>query len=256
MIHATAIVDSKAELDTNVEVGPYSIIRQNVSIGAGTVIGSHVVIEPYVTIGQDCHIFQHAAIGAVPQSLKFKGEKTDVKIGRGTIIREFVTVHRGTEFGGGLTGVGEENFLMAYTHIAHDCITGKKVIFANNATLAGHIVVGDHATIGGLVAIHQFVRIGDYAYVGGKSAVVKDIPPYVIASGDRATLHGLNSVGLKRYGFSQETLSLLKKAYRIIFRIGITLNEAIERVKAEVEQVPEVVNLIDFIKSSRRGITR
>ncbi|RZB36179.1 MAG: UDP-N-acetylglucosamine acyltransferase [Desulfobacteraceae bacterium Eth-SRB2] len=256
MIHATAIVDSKAELDANVEVGPYSIIRQNVSIGAGTVIGPHVIIEPYVNIGQDCHIFQYAAIGAPPQSLKFKGEKSDVKIGRGTIIREFVTIHRGTEFGGGLTEVGEENFLMAYTHIAHDCITGKKVIFANNATLAGHIIVGDNATIGGLVAIHQFVRIGNYAYVGGKSAVVKDIPPYVIASGDRAKLHGLNSVGLKRYGFSQETLSLLKKAYRIIFRIGITLNEAIERVKAEVEQVPEVVNLIDFIKSSRRGITR
>ena len=256
MIHATAIVDSKAELDSNVEVGPYSIIRQNVSIGAGTVIGPHVIIEPYVNIGQDCHIFQYAAIGAPPQSLKFKGEKSDVKIGRGTIIREFVTIHRGTGFGGGLTEVGEENFLMAYTHIAHDCVTGKKVIFANNATLAGHIVVGDNATIGGLVAIHQFVRIGDYAYVGGKSAVVKDIPPYVIAAGDRAKLHGLNSVGLKRHGFSQDTLSLLKKAYRIIFRIGITLNEAIERVKAEVEQVPEVVNLIDFIKSSRRGITR
>ena len=256
MIHVTAIIDSKAELDTNVEVGPYSIIKENVSIGAGTVIGSHVVIDPYVTIGQDCHIFQHAAIGAVPQSLKFKGEKTDVKIGRGTIVREFVTIHRGTEFGGGLTEIGEENFLMAYTHIAHDCITGENVIFANNATLAGHILVGNHATIGGLVAIHQFVRIGDYGYVGGKSAVVKDIPPYVIASGDRAKLHGLNSVGLKRHGFSQETLSLLKKAYRIIFRIGITLNEAIERVTAEVEQVPEVVNLIDFIKSSRRGITR
>jgi UDP-N-acetylglucosamine acyltransferase len=256
MIHATAIVDSKAELDANVEVGPYSIIRKNVFIGAGTVIGPHVMIEPYVTIGRDCHIFQYAAIGAPPQSLKFKGEKSDVKIGRGTIIREFVTVHRGTEFGGGLTEVGEENFLMAYTHIAHDCMTGKKVIFANNATLAGHIIVGDNATIGGLVAIHQFVRIGNYAYVGGKSAVVKDIPPYVIASGDRAKLHGLNTVGLKRHGFSQETLSLLKKAYRIIFRIGITLNEAIERIKAEVEQIPEVVNLIDFIKSSRRGITR
>lgn len=256
MIHATAIVDSKAELDANVEVGPYSIIRQNVSIGAGTVIGPHVVIEPYVNIGRDCHIFQYAAIGAVPQSLKFNGEKSDVKIGRGTIIREFVTIHRGTEFGGGLTEVGEENFLMAYTHIAHDCITGKKVIFANNATLAGHITVGDHATIGGLVAIHQFVRIGDYAYVGGKSAVGKDIPPYVLAAGDRAKLHGLNSVGLKRHGFSQETLSLLKKAYRIIFRIGITLNEAIERVKAEVEQAPEVVSLIEFIQSSRRGITR
>ena len=256
MIHATAIIDSKAELGSNVEVGPYSIIRQNVSIGAGTVIGPHVIIEPYVNIGQDCHIFQYAAIGAAPQSRKFKGEKSDVKIGRGTIIREFVTIHRGTEFGGGLTEVGEENFLMAYTHIAHDCITGKKVIFANNATLAGHIIVGDNATIGGLVAIHQFVRIGNYAYVGGKSAVVKDIPPYVIASGDRAKLHGLNSVGLKRHGFSQETLSLLKKAYRIIFRIGITLNEAIERIGAEVEQTPEVVNLIDFIKSSRRGITR
>ncbi|MBW1726319.1 MAG: acyl-ACP--UDP-N-acetylglucosamine O-acyltransferase [Deltaproteobacteria bacterium] len=256
MIHATAIVDSKAELDANVEVGPYSIIRENVSIGAGTVIGPHVIIEPYVNIGRDCHIFQYAAIGAPPQSLKFKGEKSDVKIGRGTIIREFVTIHRGTEFGGGLTEVGEENFLMAYTHIAHDCMTGKKVIFANNATLAGHIIVGDHATIGGLVAIHQFVRIGNYAYVGGKSAVVKDIPPYVIASGDRAKLHGLNTVGLKRHGFSQETLSLLKKAYRIIFRIGITLNEAIERIRAEVEQIPEVVNLIDFIKSSRRGITR
>jgi len=256
MIHATAIIDPKAELDSNVNIGPYAIIEKNVAIGSGTTVGSHVVIQPYVTIEQDCRIFQYAAIGAPPQSLKFKGEKTYVKIGRGSIVREFVTIHRGTEFGGGLTEVGEENFLMAYTHIAHDCITGKKVIFANNATLAGHIVVGDHATIGGLVAIHQFVRIGDYAYVGGKSAVVKDIPPYVIASGDRAKLHGLNSVGLKRHGFSQETLSLLKKAYRIIFRIGITLNEAIERVKAEVEQVPEVVNLIDFIKSSRRGITR
>ena len=256
MIHATAIIDPKAELDSNVNIGPYAIIEKNVAIGSGTTVGSHVVIQPYVTIEQDCRIFQYAAIGAPPQSLKFKGEKTYVKIGRGSIVREFVTIHRGTEFGGGLTEVGEENFLMAYTHIAHDCITGKKVIFANNATLAGHIIVGDNATIGGLVAIHQFVRIGNYAYVGGKSAVVKDIPPYVIASGDRAKLHGLNSVGLKRHGFSQETLSLLKKAYRIIFRIGITLNEAIERVKAEVEQVPEVVNLIDFIKSSRRGITR
>jgi len=256
MIHATAIIDPKAELDSNVNVGPYAIIEKNVVIGSGTTVGSHVVIQPYVTIEPGCRIFQYAAIGAPPQSLKFKGEKTHVKIGRGSIVREFVTIHRGTEFGGGLTEVGEENFLMAYTHIAHDCITGRKVIFANNATLAGHIIVGDNATIGGLVAIHQFVRIGKYAYVGGKSAVVKDIPPYVIAAGDRAKLHGLNSVGLKRHGFSQETVSLLKKAYRIIFRIGITLNEAIERVKAEVEQTPEVVNLIDFIKSSRRGITR
>ncbi|MCG2758142.1 MAG: acyl-ACP--UDP-N-acetylglucosamine O-acyltransferase [Desulfobacteraceae bacterium] len=256
MIHATAIIDSKAELDSSVEVGPYSIIGENVLIGAETIIGPHVVIEPYVTIGPECHIFQYAAIGAIPQSLKFEGEKTYVNIGRKTIIREFVTIHRGTKFGGGITEVGEENFLMAYTHIAHDCKIGQKVVLSNNATLAGHITIGDHATIGGLVAIHQFVRIGEYAFVGGKSAVVKDIPPYVIAAGDRAILHGLNSVGLKRSGFSQKKLTLLKKTYRIIFRIGLTMNEAIERVRAEVEQIPEVVNFIDFIKSSQRGITR
>ncbi len=256
MIHPTAIIDSKADIDSNVEVGPYSIIGANVHIGSGTVIGPHVVIQPHVEIGPDCHIFQYASIGAIPQALKFQGEETYVKIGRGTVIREFVTVNRGTGFGGEITEVGEENFLMAYVHIAHDCKTGRNVIFANNATLAGHIVIEDFVTVGGLVAIHQFVRIGNYAYIGGKSAVVKDIPPYVIAAGDRAKLHGLNSVGLKRHGFSQETMSSLKKAYRIIFRIGLTLNEAIERVKAEVEQVPEVNDLIRFIKSSKRGITR
>jgi UDP-N-acetylglucosamine acyltransferase len=256
MIHPTAIIDSKADIDSNVDVGPHSIIGANVQIGSGTVIGPHVVIQPHVEIGPDCHIFQFASIGAVPQALKFQGEETYVKIGRGTVIREFVTVNRGTGFGGEITEVGEENLLMAYVHIAHDCKTGRKVILANNATLAGHIVIEDFVTVGGLVAIHQFVRIGKYAYVGGKSAVVKDIPPYVIAAGDRAKLHGLNNVGLKRHGFSQETLSSLKKAYRIIFRIGLTLNEAIERVKAEVEQVPEVNDLIRFIKSSERGITR
>jgi len=256
MIHPTAIIDSQADIDSNVQVGPYSIIGANVNIGSGTVIGPHVVIQPHVEIGPDCHVFQYASIGAVPQALKFQGEETYVKIGRGTVIREFVTVNRGTGFGGEITEVGEENFLMAYVHIAHDCKTGRNVILANNATLAGHIVIEDFVTVGGLVAIHQFVRIGHYAYIGGKSAVVKDIPPYVIAAGDRAKLHGLNSVGLKRHGFSQETLSSLKKAYRIIFRIGLTLNEAIERVKAEVEQVPEVNDLIHFIKSSERGITR
>jgi UDP-N-acetylglucosamine acyltransferase len=256
MIHPTAIIDSKAELGTNIEIGPYTIIKGNTFIGSETTIGSHVVIEPFVHIRPECHIFQYAAIGAVPQSVKFKGEETYVKVGRGTIIREFVTIHRGTEFGGGVTEVGEENFVMAYSHVAHDCKTGRQVMLSNNATLGGHITIGDYSTIGGLVAIHQFVRIGDYAFVGGKSAVVKDVPPYVIASGDRATLHGLNSVGLRRHGFSQKTLSLLKKAYRIVFRIGLTLNESIERLRAEVEQVPEVINFIDFIKSSQRGLTR
>jgi UDP-N-acetylglucosamine acyltransferase len=256
MIHPTAIVDPKAELDNNVEIGPYSIIKENVFIGSNTAIGSHVVIEPYVTIGPDCKIFQYAAIGATPQSLKFEGEKTYVKIGRACVIREFVTIHRGTGFGGGVTEIGEESFLMAYTHIAHDCKIGRKALMANNATLAGHILIGDYATVGGLVAIHQFVRIGDYAFIGGKSGVPKDIPPYVIAAGDRAKLHGINIVGLKRHGMSQKTLSSLKKTYRIIFRIGLTVNEAVERVRAEVEQIPEVVKFIDFIKTSRRGITR
>ena len=256
MIHPTAVIDQKADIDSNVEIGPHSIIEADVQIGSGTIIGPHVVIQPYVTIGSDCHIFQYASIGAVPQALKFQGEKTFLKIGRGTVVREFVTINRGTGFGGGITEIGEENFLMAYAHIAHDCKTGRRVLLANNATLAGHISIGDFVTIGGLVAIHQFVRVGNYAYIGGKSAVVKDIPPYVIAAGDRAKLYGLNSVGLKRQGFSQDTLSLLKKTYRILFRIGLTLNEAIERVKAEVDQVPEVVNLIKFIKSSQRGITR
>ena len=256
MIHPTAIVDSGAEIDETVEVGPYAIIRDSVSIGANCVVGPHVTIDPYVEIAPGCQIFQYASVGAVPQAVKFKGEKTYLKIGRNTIIREFATLNRGTEFGGGVTEVGEDNFLMAYTHIAHDCKTGRGVILANNATLAGHITIGDYVIVGGLVAIHQFVRIGDYGYIGGKSAVVKDIPPYVIAAGDRATLHGLNKVGLKRHGFSENTLASLKKAYRIIFRIGLTVNEAVERVLAEVENTPEVLNLVHFIKSTQRGITR
>ncbi len=255
-IHPTAIVDPKAELDSDVQVGPYAIIREEVFIGSGTQIGPHAVIEPFVSIGRDCRIFHFASIGAAPQSLKFEGEKTYVKIGKGTIIREFVTIHRGTGFGGGITEIGEQNFLMAYTHIAHDCKTGRMVVMANNATLAGHITIGDYATVGGLTAIHQFVKVGDYAFIGGKSAVVKDIPPYVIAAGDRARLHGMNTVGLKRHGFSQSTLNELKKVYRIIFRIGLTRNEAMERVKAEVEQIPEVVKFLEFIQSSQRGITR
>lgn len=256
MIHPTAIVHPEAELESDVEIGPYSVIADNVNIGSGTIVGPHVTIDRYVSIAGDCQIFQYASIGATPQAIKFSGEKTFVKIGRGSVVREFVTINRGTDFGTGITEIGEENLLMAYCHIAHDCQTGRKVILANNATLAGHITVGDYVTVGGLVAIHQFVRVGDYAYIGGKSAVPKDIPPYVIASGDRARLYGLNKVGLKRNGFSETTLGALKKVYRIFFRIGLTMNEAIERARAEVDQLPEVVNFIKFIQSSNRGITR
>jgi UDP-N-acetylglucosamine acyltransferase len=256
MIHPTAIIDPGAEIDSNVNIGPYAIVKNDVRIGAGTDIGPHATIDEYVTIGPDCRIFQYASVGGAPQDLKYHGEKTYLKIGRATIIREFVTINRGTEFGGGVTEVGEENYLMAYTHIAHDCKTGNKVILANNSTLAGHIELGNNVTVGGLVAIHQFVKVGDYAYIGGKSAVTKDIPPYVIAAGDRATLHGLNNVGLKRNNFSKSTLQELKKAYRIVFRIGHTVKQATERVRAEVEQIPEVVNFMTFIQESNRGVTR
>ncbi len=256
MIHPTAIIDPGADIGENVTIGPFAIVKSDVAIGANTVIGPYSVIDQYVTIGEDCQISQYASIGGAPQDLKFHGEKTYLTIGSGTIIREFVTINRGTGAGGGITQVGEENYLMAYTHIAHDCKTGRKVILANNSTLAGHVEIQDHATVGGLVAIHQFVKIGNYAYIGGKSAVVKDIPPYVIAAGDRATLHGLNNVGLKRHHFTSATLSELKKAYRIFFRIGLTVTQAAERAKAEVEQIPEVVNFIRFIQESSRGVTR
>lgn len=256
MIHPTALISPKADIDADVDIGPYTIVGDHVAIHTGTVVGPHVTIDPYVEIGPECHIFQFASIGALPQAIKFQGEVTHVKIGRKTVVREFATINRGTGFGGGITEVGDENLLMAYTHVAHDCKTGRGVILANNATLAGHITVEDYVTIGGLTALHQFVRIGKHAYIGGKSAVVKDVPPFVIAAGDRAKLHGLNRVGLKRHGYSDEALAMLKKTYRLIFRIGLTLNEAIARVNAEVDHTPEVDYFLAFIRGSQRGLTR
>ncbi|MEW6259402.1 MAG: acyl-ACP--UDP-N-acetylglucosamine O-acyltransferase [Thermodesulfobacteriota bacterium] len=256
MIHPTAIVSPEAVIGENVTIGPYAVIGDDVTIGNHTTIGAHAVIDSHTTIGEHCQIFQFASIGAAPQSLKYQGEPTRAVIGDYTVIREFATVNRGTVEGGGVTTVGDHNLLMAYSHVAHDCQTGHHTILANVATLAGHIVLGNHVTVGGLVAIHQFVRVGDYAFIGGKSAVVKDIPPFVIAAGDRATLHGLNTVGLSRQGFSPEELARLKKAYRIVFRIGLTLKEAIERVKAEVEMTKEVACFVSFLQNSERGITR
>jgi UDP-N-acetylglucosamine acyltransferase len=256
VIHPTAIVSTNAKIGDNVTIGPYAMVGDQVTIDSGTTVGPHAIIDPFVTIGSDCQIFQFASVGAVPQSLKFQGEETWTHIGDRCIIREFVTINRGTKDGGGITQIGDDCLLMAYVHIAHDCILGNKAVMANNATLAGHVEIGNFVTVGGLSGIHQFVRIGDYAFIGGKSIVVKDIAPYVLAQGDRAKLHGLNQVGLKRHGFNSETLKHLKKTYRLIFRIGLTLNEAIERVNAEVEPIPEVKAFIDFIKSSQRGLTR
>ena len=257
MIHPTAIVDPKAEIGEGVEIGPYSVIEKGVSIGEGTRIGSHVVIREWTQIGRRCQILQFASIGEAPQFLGYRGEKTSLQIGDQNIIREFVTLHRGTPHGGGKTVIGNNNYFMAYCHVAHDCQIGNDIIMSNAATLAGHIVIEDRAIIGGIVAIHQFCRVGTYAILGGFSGVLLDIPPYTKAQGDRAKLFGLNTVGLKRANFSEETMKALKKAYRIIFRSGLTLEKAIKTVgEDEISHTPEVQHLLHFIQHSKRGIAR
>jgi UDP-N-acetylglucosamine acyltransferase len=257
MIHPTAIVDPKAEIGEGVDIGPYSVIEKGVLIDQETKIGPHVIIREGTRIGKRCRIFQFASIGEAPQFLGYKGEKTFLQMGDENIIREFVTLHRGTAKGGGRTLIGNKNFFMAYCHVAHDCQIGNEVIMSNAATLAGHIVIEDWAIIGGLVAVHQFIRVGAYAIIGGFSGVLLDIPPYTKAQGDRAKLFGLNTVGLKRANFSEETLKALKKAYRIIFRSGLTLQKAIKTVgEDEIFHTPEVRHLLDFIQHSKRGIAR
>jgi UDP-N-acetylglucosamine acyltransferase len=257
MIHPTAIIDPTAKISEGVEIGAYSVIEKNVYIGEGTKIGSHVVIREGTEIGKGCQIFQFSSIGEAPQSIAYKGEKTSLQIGDYNIIREFVTLHRGTVKGGGKTVIGNENFIMAYSHVAHDCQIGNQVVMANGATLGGHILIEDHAIIGGLVAVHQFCQVGAYAIIGGLTGVLMDIPPYTKAQGDRAKLFGLNTIGLKRANFSEDTLRALKKAYRIIFRSDLTLEKAMTRLREdEVSQVHEVQHLIQFIQRSKRGISR
>jgi UDP-N-acetylglucosamine acyltransferase len=257
MIHPTAIIDSKAEISEGVEIGPYSVIEKNVLIGEGTKIGPHVVIREGTHIGKRCQIFQFASIGEAPQAVAYRGEKTSLFIGDQNMIREFVTLHRGTVKGGGKTVLGNENFIMAYSHVAHDCQIGNQVVMANGATLAGHILIEDHAIIGGLSAIHQFCRIGAHAIISGLTGVSQDVPPYMMAAGSRAKLFGLNTVGLKRAQFSEQTLRALKKAYRIIFRSSLTLEKAMKTVEEDdIFLIPEVRHLLDFIQHSKRGISR
>ncbi|MEN2994568.1 MAG: acyl-ACP--UDP-N-acetylglucosamine O-acyltransferase [Thermodesulfovibrio sp.] len=255
-IHKTAIVSPKAEIDKEVFIGPYCIIGDNVKIGKGTRLINHVQIEGITEIGENCIIYPFTTIGFPPQDIKYKGEPTGVKIGNNNIIREYVTIHRASVSGDGWTEIGDSNFIMAYVHIAHDCKIGNHVIMANLATLAGHVQVEDFAFIGGLVAVHQFTRIGAYAMIGGFSGVGQDVPPFTMASGPRAKLYGLNLVGLKRRGFSDETINILKKAYKILFRDKLQLKEAIEKVKKELPQIPEIIHLLEFIEKNKRGICR
>ncbi|HHN64275.1 MAG TPA: acyl-ACP--UDP-N-acetylglucosamine O-acyltransferase [Nitrospirae bacterium] len=255
-VHPTAIIDESVELDEDVTVGPYCIIRGDVKIGKGTEIHNNVVIEGNTSIGSSCRIFPFTSIGLPPQDLKYRDEPTGVRIGSNNLIREYITIHRASVDGDGYTDIGDNNFLMAYVHIAHDCKLGSGIIMANAATLGGHVTVEDYAVFGGLAAAHQFTRIGAYAMVSGLTGVIQDIPPYTIASGPRAKLYGLNIVGLKRHGFSDETISELKKAYKILFRERLSLKEALKKVQAELPYSEEIAHLINFINSNRRGIAR
>jgi UDP-N-acetylglucosamine acyltransferase len=256
MIHPTAIISPDAQLEEGVEIGPYAIIGSDVKIGKNTVIGPHTVIDDYVHIGEGNRIFQFCSIGAPPQDLKFGGEKTRVIIGNFNTIREFVTIHRATSADIGVTIIGDHNLIMAYVHVAHNCKLGNNIVMVNAAALAGHIHIEDHAIIGGLTGIHQFCRIGAHCMIGGVSAVVKDVPPYVIAQGNHAKLFGLNLIGLKRRDFSEKTIKALKDAYRIIFRSNILLEAALKKAQDEVEDCPEVRHFIQFIKESERGVCR
>jgi len=256
-IHPTAVLSAEAHIEEGVEIGPYTVIGPDVHIGKNTVIGPHVVIDANADIGEGCRIFQFSSIGATPQDLKFKGEKTRVIIGNNNTIREYVTINRATSADIGVTIIGNNNLLMAYCHVAHNCKLGNNIVMANAANLAGHIHVEDHAIIGGLTGIHQFTRIGAHCIIGGASAVSKDIPPFVMASGNYAKLYGLNIIGLKRRGFKEETIQALKKAYRIVFRSSILLSAAIAKVKVEVDDIPEVRQFVEFIETrSARGISR
>ncbi len=256
MIHQTAIVHPGARLGANVSVGAYSIIGEHVQIGDNTEIGPHVVIEGHTTIGRDNRIFQFCSIGAEPQDKKYAGEPTRLEIGDRNVIREFCTFNLGTIQDGGVTRLGNDNWIMAYVHLAHDCQVGNHAIFANNAQLAGHCHVDDHAILGGFTVVHQFVRIGAHSMTGMGTILFQDLPPYVTAAGNTASPYGINSEGLKRRGFSSEAVMALKRAYRAIYKSGLTLEEAKAKLEADVAKHPEYQLLLDFLAVSKRGIVR
>lgn len=257
MIDPRAVIHAGAELGEGVEVGPFAVIGPHVRLGKGVTVGSHAVVDGHTTLGAGCRIFPFASVGTIPQDLKYRGEPTVLEVGERTVIREFTTVNLGTAGGGGVTRVGSDCLLMAYSHVAHDCRLGNRVILANAATLAGHVTVEDFAGIGGLTAVHQFVRIGEHAYVGGCSAVVMDIPPFCTASGNRAKLFGLNLEGLKRRGFDKEAQEALRRTYRAVFQSKETLARCLEKVREGADYtLPPVRRFVDFIAGSERGVTR
>ena len=256
-IHPTAIIDPSAQIADDVTIGPYSIIGANVTIGSGCDIGPHVVIKGHSTIGKNNRIFQFATVGEDCQDKKYKGEQTFLEIGDDNVIRENCTIHRGTVQDQSMTRIGSRNLFMVNTHIAHDCIVGDDCIFANNAGIAGHVKVGNSVIIGGNTGVHQFCQIGSYAMTGGASLVLKDIPAYVMVFGNPAEATGMNFEGMRRRGWTSETIGLLKRAYKIVYRQGLTLDVAISQLEQDIlPNCPEAAVFIDSLKSSTRGITR
>jgi UDP-N-acetylglucosamine acyltransferase len=259
-IHPTALVDPRAEVADDVEIGPFAIVGPSLRIGAGTSVGAHVVLSGRTTIGRGNRIFAHAALGGDPQDKKYAGEDTELVIGDGNTIREFCTFSIGTAPGGGATRIGSDNWIMAYAHIAHDCRIGDHCVIANAVTFAGHVEVGDWAVLGGLTGVHQFVRIGSHAMAGGGTILLRDLPPFVICNGNPAAAHGLNSEGLKRRGFLPEAIATLRRAYKAIYREGLTAVEACDRIVKLAEESPasaaDLGALADFVRGSTRGIVR
>lgn len=256
MIHPTAIIDAKADLAPDVEIGAYSIIGPNVTIDAGTRIGPHVVIEGPTSIGKNNQIFQYASLGAAPQDKKYAGEATRLEIGDNNTIREFCTFNRGTVQDAGVTRIGNDNWIMAYVHIAHDCQVSDHTILANNSSLAGHVHLADYAILGGFTLVHQFCKIGSHVITAVGSVVFKDIPPYVTAAGYDAAPHGINAEGLKRRGFSAERIAAIKRAYKTLYRSSLTLEEAKAALTEQCEDAADLGVLLEFLSTSTRGIIR
>jgi UDP-N-acetylglucosamine acyltransferase len=255
-IHSSAVISPRAQIGEGCRIGPYSVIGDAVVLGKGVIIDSHCVIDGRTRIGDEAHIYPFVSIGLPPQDLKFAGEETETVIGSRTRIREFVTVHRGTTGGGGLTKIGDDCFLMAQAHVAHDCLLGDHVIMANAATLAGHVTVYDRANIGAYSGVHQFCRVGREAYIGGYSVVVKDALPFALTVGNHAKCYGLNKVGMRRRGYSKETIAALHHAFHLLLSAKLNTTQAVERIREEVRDVPEVDEVVNFVESSTRGVVK
>jgi UDP-N-acetylglucosamine acyltransferase len=254
-IHPTAIVDPKAEIGAEVAIGPYTVVQDDVVISDGCQIGSHVLVHAGTRMGQNCRVFKGAVLGTDPQDLKYAGEKTTLEIGDNTTVREFCTLNRGSTHRL-KTVVGSQTLLMAYVHIAHDCIIGNSVILANAINMAGHVTIEDFASVGGMTPIHQFVRIGKYSFIGGGLRVPKDVPPYILAAGEPLTYEGINKVGLSRRGFSGEVMLQMRRAFKLIYRSKLNVSQAISQIESTMELIPEIRNIIEFIKASERGIIK